>query len=30
MALESVSLVYHGVFDRYRDLRVGFFEGGCA
>jgi len=30
LALEFVSLVYHGVFDRYRDLRVGFFEGGCA
>jgi predicted TIM-barrel fold metal-dependent hydrolase len=30
LALEMVSLVYHGVFDRYRDLKVGFFEGGCA
>jgi len=30
LALEMVGLVYHGVFDRYRDLRVGFFEGGCA
>jgi predicted TIM-barrel fold metal-dependent hydrolase len=30
LALEFVSLVYHGVFDRYRDLRIGFFEGGCA
>jgi predicted TIM-barrel fold metal-dependent hydrolase len=30
LALEMVSLIYHGVFDRYRDLRVGFFEGGCA
>ena len=27
LALEFVSLVYHGVLDRYRDLRVGFFEG---
>jgi predicted TIM-barrel fold metal-dependent hydrolase len=25
-----VSLIYHGVFDQYRDLRIGFFEGGCA
>ena len=30
LALEMVSLIHHGVFDRYRDLRVGFFEGGCA
>jgi len=30
LALEFVSLVYHGVFDRYQDLRIGFFEGGCA
>jgi predicted TIM-barrel fold metal-dependent hydrolase len=30
LALAFVSFVYHGVFDRYRDLRVGFFEGGCA
>jgi predicted TIM-barrel fold metal-dependent hydrolase len=30
LALEFVALVYHGVFDRYRDLRIGFFEGGCA
>lgn len=30
LALEMVSLIYHGVFDRYRDLRVGFFEGGTA
>jgi predicted TIM-barrel fold metal-dependent hydrolase len=30
LALEFVSLVYHGVLDRYKDLRVGFFEGGCA
>ena len=30
LALEFVSLVSHGVFDRYKDLRVGFFEGGCA
>jgi len=30
LALEFVSLVYHGVFDRYKDLRIGFFEGGCA
>jgi predicted TIM-barrel fold metal-dependent hydrolase len=30
LALEMVSLIYHGVFDRYRDLRIGFFEGGCA
>lgn len=30
LALEMVSLIYHGVFDRYRDLRVGFFEGGCG
>ncbi len=30
LALEMVSLMYHGVFDRYRDLRIGFFEGGCA
>lgn len=30
LALEFVSLVYHGVLDRYRDLHIGFFEGGCA
>jgi uncharacterized protein len=30
LALEMVSLIYHGVFDRYRDLKVGFFEGGCG
>lgn len=30
LALEFVSLVHHGVFDRYKDLRIGFFEGGCA
>jgi uncharacterized protein len=30
LALEFVALVYHGVLDRYKDLRVGFFEGGCA
>ena len=30
LALEMVSLIQHGVFDRYRDLRIGFFEGGCA
>jgi len=30
LALEFVSLVYHGVFDRCKDLRIGFFEGGCA
>ena len=30
LALEMVSLIYHGVFDHYRDLRIGFFEGGCA
>lgn len=30
LALEFVSLVYHGVMDRYKDLRIGFFEGGCA
>jgi predicted TIM-barrel fold metal-dependent hydrolase len=30
LALEFVSLVYHGAFDRYHDLRIGFFEGGCA
>jgi len=30
LALEMVGLVYHGVFDRYPELRVGFFEGGCA
>jgi nitrate reductase assembly molybdenum cofactor insertion protein NarJ len=30
LTLEFVALVYHGVFDRYRDLRVGFFEGRCA
>lgn len=30
LALEMVSLIYHGVFDRYRDLRIGFFEGGCG
>ena len=30
LALEMVSLIYHGVFDRYRDVRIGFFEGGCA
>ncbi|MGH7771032.1 MAG: amidohydrolase family protein [Candidatus Binatia bacterium] len=30
LALEMVSLIYHGVFDRYRGLRIGFFEGGCA
>jgi len=30
LALEFVPLVYHGVFDRYRDLHIGFFEGGGA
>jgi uncharacterized protein len=30
LALEMVSLIHHGVFDRYRSVRVGFFEGGCA
>jgi len=25
-----VSLVYHGVFDRYPDLHLGFMEGGAA
>jgi len=30
LALEFVSLVYHGVLDRYKDLHFGFFEGGCA
>lgn len=30
LALEFVTLVYHGVFDRCRDLRVGFFEARCA
>ena len=30
LALEMVSLIHHGVLDRYRDLRIGFFEGGCA
>jgi len=30
LALEFVSLVYHGVLDRYKDLHIGFFEGGCA
>jgi predicted TIM-barrel fold metal-dependent hydrolase len=25
-----VSLVYHGLFDRYPDLHVAFLEGGCA
>lgn len=30
LALEMVSLIHHGVFDHYRDLRIGFFEGGCA
>ncbi len=23
-------MIHHGVLDRYGDLRVGFFEGGCA
>ena len=30
LALEFVSLVYHGVLDRYKELHIGFFEGGCA
>jgi aminocarboxymuconate-semialdehyde decarboxylase len=30
LALEMVSLIHHGVLDRYRDLRIGFFEGGAA
>ena len=30
LALEMISMIHHGVLDRYRDLRVGFFEGGCA
>jgi uncharacterized protein len=30
LALEMVSLIYHGIFDRYRDIKIGFFEGGCA
>lgn len=30
LALEMVSLIHDGVLDRYGDLRVGFFEGGCA
>ncbi len=25
-----VALIYHGVFDRFPDLRVGFMEGGCG
>jgi uncharacterized protein len=25
-----VSLIYHGVLDRYPELRVAFFEGGCS
>jgi hypothetical protein len=28
--IEHCGNVYHGVLDRYRDLRVGFFEGGCG
>jgi len=30
LALEFVSLIYHGVLDRYKELHIGFFEGGCA
>lgn len=30
LALALVSLIQHGVFDRFQDLRVGFFEGGPA
>lgn len=25
-----VSMIYRGVFDKWRDLRVAFLEGGCA
>ncbi len=25
-----VSIIYRGVFDKWRDLRVAFMEGGCA
>ena len=25
-----VALIYHGVFDSFPDLRVGFMEGGCG
>lgn len=30
LMIGMVSLVGHGVLDRYPSLRVGFFEGGCG
>jgi predicted TIM-barrel fold metal-dependent hydrolase len=30
LLIGMASLIGHGVFDRYPNLRVGFFEGGCA
>ena len=30
LAVAFVALVYHGVMDRYPDLRFGFMEGGCG
>jgi len=30
LMLAMSSLIYHGVLERFPNLRVGFFEGGCA
>ena len=30
LATALVGLIYHGVMDRYPDLRFGFMEGGCG
>jgi predicted TIM-barrel fold metal-dependent hydrolase len=30
LMIAAVSLICHGVLDRYPDLRVAFLEGGCA
>jgi predicted TIM-barrel fold metal-dependent hydrolase len=30
LLLALTAMIGHGVMERFRDLRVGFFEGGCA